>query len=57
MAKKKYEATALLWSPSQKKYLQPGEIIELEDEIAKVLMAKKAIKPAVYKRKARAKKK
>ena len=57
MAKKKYEATALLWSPSQKKYLQPGEIIELEDEIAKVLLAKKAIKPAVYRRLAKAKKK
>ena len=57
MVKKKYEATTLLWSPSRNKYLQPGEVIELEDEIAKVLLAKKAIKPAVYKRKARAKKK
>jgi hypothetical protein len=57
MAKKKYQAVELLWSPSQKKYLHPGEVIELEDDIAKVLLAKKAIKPAVYRRKAKAKKK
>ena len=53
MAKKKYEAVGLLWSPSQNKYIQPGETIELDDEIAKLLLKKKVIKPAVYRRRAK----
>ena len=56
MAKKKYQAVGLLWSPSQNKYIQPGETIELEDEIAKLLMKKKVIKPARYRRGAKKKK-
>ncbi len=53
MAKKKYEVVGLLWSPSQNRYIQPGEKIELEDEIAKLLLKKKVIKPAVYRRRAK----
>ena len=56
MAKKKYEATALLWSPSQNRYIEIGEQIELDDEIAKLLLKKKVIRPAVYRRR-KAKKK
>ena len=55
MAKKKYVATGLLWSPSQKKYIQPGEIIDLDEEIAQILLKKKVIKPAVYIRRAKKK--
>ena len=53
MAKKKYEAVGLLWSPSQNKYIEIGETIELDDEIAKLLLKKKVIKPAVYRRRAK----
>lgn len=53
MAKKKYVATGLLWSPSQKRYIEIGEIIDLDDEIAKILLRKKVIKPARYRRKAK----
>ena len=50
MAKKKYEVVGLLWSPSQNRDIQPGETIELDDEIAKLLLKKKVIKPARYRR-------
>ena len=50
---KKYLVTGLLWSPSQNRYIQPGEIVEFEDEIAKILLRKMVILPAVYKRKAK----
>ena len=53
MDKKKYVAMGLLWSPSQKKYIEIGEIIDLDDEIAKILLDKKVIKPAVIIRKAK----
>jgi len=45
-----WEATDLLWSPSQKRYIQPGETIALPDELAKKLLNKRVIRPAVFKR-------
>ena len=48
---KKYVATGTLWSPSQNRQIEIGEIIDLDDEIAKILLAKKVIKPAVIIRK------
>ena len=54
---KKYLVTGLLWSPSQNRYIQLGEIVEFEDEIAKILLRKMVILPAVYKRKAKVTKK
>jgi len=53
----KYEALGLLWSPSKNKFIQPGETIELEDEIAKILLRKRVIRPARYIPKKRARKK
>jgi hypothetical protein len=53
---KLYEATAILWSPSRNEYVMPGEKIEIDDELAEILLRKKVIKPAVYKRKATKKK-
>ena len=54
---KKYLVTGLLWSPSQNRYIQPGEVVEFDDEIAKILLKKRVILPAVYKRKAKVTKK
>ena len=51
MDDKKYVATGILWSPSQNRQIEIGEIIDLDDEIAKILLAKKVIKPAVIIRK------
>lgn len=35
-----------LWSISQGKYIEPGEIVEISDAGALVLLAKECIKPA-----------
>jgi len=43
-----YEVTGRLWSGSQSKYIEVGEIVELDDELARVLLEKKAVKPAVF---------
>ena len=48
---KKYVATGVLWSTLQNRQIEIGEIIDLDDEIAKILLAKKVIKPAVIIRK------
>ena len=40
-----YEVTQLLWSPKGNRYIQIGELIELEDDIAKILLRKDCIKP------------
>lgn len=42
---RKYQVIQLLWSPSQNRYIQIGEIVELEDDIAKILLQKDCIKP------------
>ena len=47
----KYEVLSKLWSPSQNKYFDPGESIELDDDIALLLLKQKCIKPAVISRK------
>lgn len=47
----KYEVLSKLWSPSQNKYYDPGETIELDDDIAILLLQKRCIKPAVISRK------
>lgn len=46
----KYEVLTTLWSPSQNKYFNPGEEVELDDDIALLLLKKDAIKPAVLRR-------
>ena len=46
----KYEVVTLLWSPSLNAYITPGAKIELDDELAKVLLEKQCIKPAVFRR-------
>lgn len=45
----KYQATGLLWSPSQNRTIQIGEVIDLDDEIARKLLALDVIEPAVLK--------
>ena len=42
-----YEVVNLLWSPSQERYVQPGELIWLEGEIEAVLLEAGHVKPAV----------
>jgi len=45
----KYEVLSLLFSPSKNRYQYPGEVIELPnelDELAKILLRKRAIRPA-----------
>ena len=41
-----YEAINLLWSPSQGKYINPGETIKLDGEIEKILLESGNVKPA-----------
>lgn len=43
----KYEVIQLIWSPGQSRYIHIGEVIELEDNIAKILLKKDCIKPYV----------
>lgn len=47
----KYEVLTKLWSPSQNKDIEPGESVELDDDIAILLLKQKCIKPAVISRK------
>lgn len=47
----KYEVLSKLWSPSQNKYFDPGEVVDLDDDIALLLLKQKCIKPAVIRRK------
>lgn len=44
----KYEVLLLL-SPPQGRYIEPGEVIELDDDTARILLACGAVKPAEYK--------
>lgn len=37
---KKYLVIALLWSQSQNRYIYPGEVLVLGDELAKILLEK-----------------
>jgi len=41
----------MLWSPSGNRYIQPGEVIELDDDIALLLLKKDVIEPAQRSRK------
>ncbi len=41
-----YEAINLLYSDSQGKYIHPGETIELDGEIEKILLESGNVKPA-----------
>jgi transcriptional accessory protein Tex/SPT6 len=43
----KWVVLRLLWSPSQNRYVQPGEVVELGDAIARKLLKIDVIKPAV----------
>lgn len=36
-----------LWSPSQNKTIQPGEVVEMSGEIVDRLLKKECIKPAI----------
>ena len=49
----KYKVLSLLWSPSQSKYLEPGEVVEFGDEIGMMLLNKGVIEPAKYSRKSK----
>lgn len=51
MAKLKYSVKVMLWSPSGNRYIQPGEVIELDDDIALLLLKKDVIEPAQRSRK------
>lgn len=45
----KYEALILLWSPSQERYIEPGETFDIADDkadVARLLMDLGQIKPA-----------
>lgn len=42
-----YEVINLLWSPSQGRYIGPGEEIELDDDAAQILLDGGNVKPAV----------
>ncbi len=46
----KYTALSLLWSYRQNRETQPGEIVELDDATARILLAKDCIQPAEYSR-------
>ncbi len=46
----KYEALSRLWSYSQNREYQPGEIVELDDAMARILFEKDCIQPAEYRR-------
>jgi hypothetical protein len=46
----KYTVLKRLWSESKKIYIEPGETYECSDEDAIILLRKKCIKPAEYKR-------
>jgi len=46
-----YEVLSKLWSPSQNKDIEPGEVVDLDDDIAILLLKQKCIKPAVISRK------
>jgi kynurenine formamidase len=43
----KYKVLKLISSVPLNRYVLPGEVIELEDEMAMILMEKKCIEPAV----------
>ena len=47
----RYKVLDLLWSPSRNQYIEPGEVVELGDAIAGVLMGKGVVEPARYSRK------
>lgn len=46
--KAKYRVLKLLWSPSQSRYVHPGETMELGEEIAVILLQKGCVEPAKY---------
>ena len=48
----KYRALTLLWSISQNRYIQPGELVEMdsEDKTTKILLKKNCITIAEFKK-------
>jgi len=42
----KYQAINLLWSASSGRYIEPGEVIELDDEAGRILLESGNVKPA-----------
>ena len=44
----KYKVLSLLWSPSRGEYIEPGAVVELDDEIGGVLMGKGVVEPAKF---------
>ena len=47
----RYKVLSLLWSPSRNEYLEPGEVVDLDDGIGGVLMNKGVVEPAIYRTK------
>ena len=46
----KYQALSLIWSYRTNREYQPGDMIDLEDNMARILFGKQCIQPAEYRR-------